>query len=97
MIKLLLRLGYFLCVAIQAILGIRIVLVGISAEGSENELVRWVMDKTDFLIAPFKGIVDSSLNIGKISIPTILFVAIVFYIIIGIVLSEALKSYRDTD
>ena len=97
MIKLIVRIAYFICTAIQAILGVRIILVAINAQNSTNELVRWVMTKTDFLIAPFKGIVDSTINIGSISIPTVLLVALVFYIIVGIVLSEVLKSYRDTD
>lgn len=97
MIKLLVRIGYFISIVIQAILGIRIILVGINAQSNSNELVKWIMTKTDFLIAPFKGIVDSTLNIGNIKIPTVLLVALVFYIIVGIVLSELLKSYRETD
>lgn len=95
--KLLVRIGYFVSILIQATLGIRIILVAINAENSSNELVQWIMTKTDFLIAPFKGIVDSTINIGQIHIPTILIVALVFYIIVGIVLSELLKSYRDND
>ncbi|HKM20116.1 MAG TPA: hypothetical protein VJY47_02745 [Candidatus Dojkabacteria bacterium] len=97
MIKLLVRIAYFLSILVQATLGIRIILVAIHAENSSNALVQWIMTKTDFLIAPFKGIVDSTINIGSVQIPTILVVALVFYIIVGIVLSELLKSYRDND
>lgn len=97
MIKLIVRIAYFISILIQAILGIRIILVAINAQGSSNELVQWIMTKTDFLIAPFKGIIDSTINIGSIHIPTILIVALVFYIIVGIVLSELLKSYNDAD
>lgn len=97
MLKLIIRIAYFLCLAIQAILGIRIILVAISAQGSTNALVQWIMTKTDFLIAPFSGIVDSTINIRNIHIPTILIASLVFYIIVGIVLSELLKSYRNND
>lgn len=97
MIKLLVRIGYFISIIIQATLGIRIILVGINAQSSSNELVKWIMTKTDFLITPFKGIVDSTLNIGTVKIPTVLLVALVFYVIVGIVLSELLKSYRAND
>lgn len=97
MLKLIIRMAYFICLAIQAILGIRIVLVAINAQESTNALVQWIMTKTDFLIAPFLGIVDSTINIRNIHIPTILIVSLVFYIIVGIVLSELLKSYRNND
>ncbi len=97
MIKLLVRIGYFISIIIQATLGIRIILVGINAQSSSNELVKWIMTKTDFLIAPFKGIVDSTIHISNIKIPTVLLVALIFYIIVGIVLSELLKSYREND
>jgi|GEM_PF-1246329 len=97
MIKLIIRIAYFLSIIIQATLGIRIILVGIHAESSSNKLVQWIMTQTDFLLGPFQGIVDSSINIGSISIPTVLILALVFYIIVGIVLSELLKSYKDND
>ncbi len=97
MLKLIIRIAYSFCLAIQAILGIRIVLVAINAQNSPNALVQWIMTKTDFLLAPFVGIVDSTINIHNIHIPTILFVALIFYIIIGFVLSELLKSFRNND
>ncbi len=94
MIKLLIRIAYFLCVIIQGIIGARIVLTIIGAN-RENEIVRWIMEKSEFLISPFTGILDKTINIYTIQIPAVLLVSMLFYIIAGIILSELLKTYRE--
>lgn len=93
MIKLLVRLAYFATLIIQGLIGVRIVLTIINADLS-NDLAKWIVDKTDILISPFNNIIDSTINIGPIHIPAVLLVALVFYMIGGIVISELLKSYR---
>lgn len=96
MIKLIIRLAYFATIVIQGILGTRIVLMAINAS-SENQIVDWIFKISDILIAPFQGIVNSTINIWKIQIPAVLVVSLILYTIIGIILSELLKSYRDND
>ncbi|MGI6484363.1 MAG: hypothetical protein ACOX0R_01955 [Candidatus Dojkabacteria bacterium] len=96
MIKLLIRLAYFATIVIQGILGVRIVLIAINAN-PENDIVYWITRISDIVTAPFQGIVNSTINIWKIQIPAVLVLSLVFYIIIGIILSELLKSYRNND
>jgi len=96
MIKLIIRLAYFASILIQGILGTRIVLIAINAN-TENSVVYWITKISDTVISPFQGIVNSTINIWKIQIPAILVVSLVLYIIIGIILSELLKSYKDNN
>jgi hypothetical protein len=96
MIKLLIRLAYFATIIIQGILGIRIVLIAINAN-TENTVVYWIKKISDIVTAPFQGIVNSTISIWKIQIPALLVLSLVLYIIIGIIFSELLKSYKDND
>ncbi|HPQ79252.1 MAG TPA: hypothetical protein PLG47_02245 [Candidatus Dojkabacteria bacterium] len=96
MIKLLIRIAYFLCVIIEGIIGVRIILFFINAN-QENQLVKWINNMSDLLITPFQGIVDSSIVIWKFEIPSVFIVSLIFYIIAGIICSELLKSYRNID
>lgn len=96
MIKLLIRLAYFLCIFIEGVIGLRIILHFINAN-SENYLVKWVTNISNIVTTPFQGIVDSIIKIWKFEIPSVLVVSLFFYIVAGIVLSELLKSYRNND
>jgi hypothetical protein len=96
MIKLLIRLAYFAIIIIQGILGIRIVLIVINAS-TENSVVYWITKISDIVTTPFQGIVNSTINIWKIQVPALLVLSLVLYIIVGIILSELLKSYKDND
>jgi len=94
--KLLIRLAYFASILIQGVLGIRIVLIAVGA-GTDNTVAYWIKKISDVLVSPFKGIVDSTINIGKIQIPSLLILSLVIYVIVSIILSELLKSYKDND
>ncbi len=94
--KLLIRLVYFASIIAQGILGIRIVLIAIDA-GTNNAVAYWIEKISDILVSPFQGIVDSTINIWKIQIPSLLVLSLVLYVIISIILSELLKSYKDND
>jgi cell shape-determining protein MreC len=96
MIKLIIRIAYFLCVLIEGVIGLRIILYFINAN-SENQIVQWVNTISNILITPFQGIVDSTINFWKFEIPSVLIVSLFFYIVAGIVCSELLKSYRNND
>ncbi len=96
MIKLLIRLAYFLCILIEGVIGLRIILHFINAN-SENYLVTWVTIISNIVTTPFQGIVDNIIKIWKFEIPSVLVVSLFFYIVAGIVLSELLKSYRNND
>ncbi len=96
MIKLLIRLAYFASIIVQGILGIRIVLIAVDA-GTDNAVAYWIKEISDILVSPFQGIVDSTINIWKIQIPSILVLSLVLYVIVSIILSELLKSYKDND
>lgn len=96
MIKLLIRLAYFVCIFIEGVIGLRIILHFINAK-QENYLVQWVTNISNIVTMPFQGIVDSIIKIWKFELPSVLVVSLFFYIVAGIVLSELLKSYRNND
>lgn len=95
MIKLIIKIAYFFSIFAQAILSIRIVLTAINANVQNNLYAKWIMEKSNFLLIPFKGIVDSTINIWSLKIPSVLFVALIFFVMCGIVCSQLLKAYKN--
>lgn len=97
MIKLLVRIGYFFSIFAQALLTIRIVLTAINANVEENIYAKWIVDKSDLLVRPFRGIVDSTINIWSVQIPSVLLIALLFFALCSVVCNQLLKSYKDVD
>jgi len=92
MLKLIIRLAYFIVVLIEALVITRIVLTIINAN-PENAFASWILSTSSMFVDPFEGIVTSSVQMGNFSLPLTPLIALVFYIIAGFVLSELLKSF----
>jgi uncharacterized protein YggT (Ycf19 family) len=93
MLRLIFKIAAILTSLIQALIIFRIVL-GVFSANMENTYVQWVFTMTDLFISPFEGITASSLMIDRFEIILTPFVALIFYSIVGFVLSELLKTLR---
>jgi len=92
MLKLIIRIAHIAVTLIQGLIITKIILIIINAN-QNNSLVKWIMDTSPIFIKPFEGIVTSSINIGNFSLPVDSLVALLFYVIVGFVLTELLKSF----
>jgi hypothetical protein len=92
MLKLIFRIAYTAVMFIESTIMIRIVLELINANSS-NTFASWIYNLSDIFIAPFNGLVSSTLQIDKLSISTTPLIALIFYIIISFILSELVKSF----
>jgi hypothetical protein len=92
MLKLIIRLGYFAVILVEALVLTRIVLLIINAN-TQNAFAKWVMATSSRFVNPFEGIVTTSLEINNFTLPLTPLVALLFYIILAFVLSELLKSF----
>jgi ABC-type multidrug transport system permease subunit len=92
MLKLIIRLAYFVVIFIEALVLTRIVLLVINAS-TQNAFANWVLNTSSTFVEPFEGIVASSLQINNFTLPLTPLIALLFYIILGFVFSELLKSF----
>lgn len=92
MLKLIIRLAYFLVIFIEALVLTRVVLLLINAN-TQNTFASWVMSTSAIFVNPFEGIVSTSLQINDFSLPLTPLVALLFYVILAFALSELLKSF----
>lgn len=92
MLKLIIRLAYFVVIIVEALVLTRIVLLVINAS-TENAFASWVLSASSMFVDPFEGIVATSLQINNFSLPLTPLVALLFYIILAFVLSELLRSF----
>ena len=92
MLKLIIRLAYFIVIFVEGLIITRIVLIIINAN-LENNFANWAFNTSTMFVKPFEGIITSSLQINNFSLELTPFVALFFYIIIAFVLSELLKSF----
>jgi uncharacterized protein YggT (Ycf19 family) len=92
MLRLLLKLAYTADTLIEALIIIRI-LLSVFSSNSTHQFVEWVNHITNIFISPFKGIAPSTLVIDRLEIAITPIVALVFYAIIGFVLSELIKAF----
>jgi len=92
MFKLLFRLAYFAAIFVEGLIILRIILTLIKAN-LENTFASWVLHMSSIFIAPFDGVVSSTLQINSVEIELTALVALLFYIIAAFVLSELLKSF----
>ncbi|MCD4756416.1 hypothetical protein K8R20_02265 [bacterium] len=93
MIKLILQIAYIGDTLIEAIILIRIILSIFSANLS-NMYVAWIFSVSDIFISLFSGVTADTLVIDNFQIPITPVVALVFFAIVGFVLSELLKAFR---
>lgn len=92
MLKLIIRFAYFAVILVEAMILTRVVLLVINANTS-NAFASWVLGASSMFVDPFDGIVNSSLQINNFTFPLTPLVALLFYIILGFVFSELLKSF----
>ncbi len=94
MIRLILKLAYTADTLIETLIIIRI-LLSVFASNSTHPFVGWVNNISNIFISPFEGITPSTLVIDKIEIALTPIIALVFYAIIGFVLSELIKTFKN--
>jgi hypothetical protein len=92
MLRLILKLLYAATSLIEGLIIVRI-LLSILARNSSHTVIRWVNDTSTMFIAPFEGIVPSVLVIDNLEIALTPLIALVFYAIVGFVLSELVKAF----
>ena len=93
MFRILIRLAYTANTLIEALIIIRI-LLSVLAVNSTHTFVEWVNTFSEIFISPFEGIAPSTLVIDRFEIAITPVIALLFYAIIGFVLSELLKAFR---
>jgi uncharacterized protein YggT (Ycf19 family) len=94
MLRLLLKLAYTANTLVEALIIIRI-LLSVFASNSTHTFVQWVNTFSDIFITPFEGIAPSTLVIDKMEIALTPIIALIFYAIVGFVLSELIKAFRN--
>ncbi len=92
MIKLLLRLLYTAITFIEALIGIRFILLFINANKS-NSLVNWVYEYSEPFVKPFYGITSSTLELFGVKLDLNSLVALAFYMVVGYVVIELIKAF----
>jgi uncharacterized protein YggT (Ycf19 family) len=93
MLRILFKLAYVADTLIEALIIIRI-LLSVFASNSTHSFVEWVNSISNIFISPFQGIAPSTLVIDRFEIAITPIIALVFYAIIGFVLSELMKAFN---
>lgn len=94
--RVLFKLLYIIITFAEAVVIFRIVMSLIGANQA-NTFVSWVYSTSEVLISPFRGIVADEVYIDKLRIELTPIVSLVFYTIIGFILSELSKTLKKTD
>ncbi len=94
--SLLFRILYILVSFGETAIIFRIVMSLISANQT-NTFVNWIYSISDLLIKPFEGIVAKEIYLNNLKIELTPIIALVFFAIIGFILSELSKSIKKTD
>lgn len=94
MIRVLLKLAYTVNILIETVIVIKI-LLSLFAHNREHMFMEWINSTAEIFISPFNGIAPSALVIDKIEIALTPVIALLFYAIVGFVLSELIKTFRD--
>lgn len=87
---------YVLTTFIETLVIFRIVLKIVSAN-STHSFVSWIFDTSEIFISPFKGILSNEICLDKFCTELTPIVALVFFSILGFVLSELSKTFRKTE
>lgn len=92
MFRLLARILYVGLLFIEALVAGRFILLLINAS-MENSLVAKALEWSNYLVSPFRGIVDDSLVLGNLRFDLTSIVALVFYMILAFVAMEMIKAF----
>ena len=93
MITFLLKIAYTLNTLIEGLIILRLVL-SIFASNSTHSFVQWVYSMSDLFINPFEGIAPSTLIIDRFEIAVTPILALIFYAVLGFILSELVKALK---
>jgi uncharacterized protein YggT (Ycf19 family) len=94
MFRLILKLLYTIDVLIETVIIGRI-LLSLFPSNSSHRFVEWINSISSIFISPFEGITPSVLVIDKMEIKLTPIIALLFFAIVGFILSELLKAFRD--
>lgn len=92
MIRLLLKLLYTAIIFVEALIGIRFILLLINANKG-NSLVNWVYEYSTPFVKPFYGITSSSWELFGVELDLNSLVALAFYMVVGYVVIELIKAF----
>ncbi len=90
------KLLYVLISLIETLIIFRIVMSIIGANESHS-FVSWVFATSDIFISPFEGIVAKELYLDKFRIELTPIVSLIFFSIVGFIISELAKTLKKTD
>ncbi len=90
------RILYILTAFLETLLVFRIVLKVVNANATHS-FVAWIFNTSDIFISPFKGILSNEICLDRFCIELTPIVALVFFSIVGFVLSELSKSFTKTE
>lgn len=90
------KLLYILVSFAETLIIFRIIMTIIGADQT-HVFVSWVYSISDILITPFKGITVEHIYLDKFKIEVTPIIALIFFSIIGFILSELSKSLKRTD
>lgn len=94
MLRILLKLAYTVDMLIETVIILKI-LLSLFAFNSSHVFADWVNTTADIFISPFNGISPSVLVVDKFEIALTPVIALLFYAIVGFVLSELIKTFRN--
>lgn len=92
MLRLILKLAYTADILVESLIVIKI-LLSLFARNSSHRFVEWVNTITTTFVSPFEGIAPSILVIDKVEIALTPVIALLFYAIVGFILSELIKAF----
>jgi uncharacterized protein YggT (Ycf19 family) len=94
MLRIFFKLAYVANTLIETLIIVRI-LLSLFASNSTHAFVEWVYNISDIFISPFEGVAPSILVIDRFEIAITPIIALLFYAIIGFVLSELMKAFSN--
>lgn len=94
MLRLLLKIAYILDVFIEAII-IGKISLSVFAPNQSSSVIQWIDSISNMFISPFSGITATTLVIDSFEISITPIIALLFFAIIGFVLSELLKALKN--
>jgi uncharacterized protein YggT (Ycf19 family) len=94
MFKIIAKIAYTLTLAAELLLSFRFVFKLVNIE-AQNAFSRWIFEKSDLLLQPFRGLVQETMEIWGFRIELISLVAIVCLMIIAYLLAQMIKTFSD--
>ncbi len=91
MLKLIAKFAYMVAILIQLLVSLRFVLKFVNAD-PENQYAKWLFDNTEPLIAPFRGLVQESIEFSGFYVEIVSVVVVICLVLITSILSQMVKT-----